>query len=170
LRGGLGRIEFYPGDRLSTSPLLAFYDQIGSDGAGQTGQLRRGQAQNVAGRPRFEPKGGLRQGGLFQEHTRAREGKVGTTSGHELRATGGAGELPPVEPAAGGNERDDEALLTFECRRGEPEPGRSMRAGEELFELSVLSRSPEEDRNTLHGFRPHEKSRYAQPIDVVLRR
>src|SRR4051794_8328716 len=101
-----GPVEFYPGDPPSTSPLLAFYDQIGGRSRDQTGQLRRRQAQNVAGCPRFEPQGGLRQGGLFQKHRRAREREFGATSGHELRASGGAGELPQVEPAAGWNQRD----------------------------------------------------------------
>ena len=108
LSGGLGRIEILP-RRPRQPPPLAFYDQIGGRGPGRDGSTAPGaRPRTWRDVPAFQPQGGLRQDGLFEEHGRAREGNSGRRVVYELGAGGGA-ELgfrrSSLRPS--GNERDD---------------------------------------------------------------
>ncbi len=72
----------------------------------------------------------------------------------------GSGELPLVDGAARGNERDDGGAARVEAVGAELLARRQLSAGQELLEPSLDGRGSQERRDAFYRLRPHD----AQPI------
>src|SRR5205809_448489 len=79
---------------LSTSPVLAFPNEICGFRFRHAGELDRRQSEDVTRRARLQPDGVRGQNRLVHEDAGSREGKIGGGRRAHLVAARGRGELP----------------------------------------------------------------------------